>query len=119
MTAFLLGLVIGGTVLGDLLKAHGMRRQGTPGSFGGPELLRFGVATFRNLWFLLSLVAYAISFFGFMALVSIEDVSFAVPATALGYALETLLSRTVLGEVVSGRRWVGASLVIAGVCLIV
>ena len=119
MTAFLLGLVIAGGVLGDLLKAHGMRRQGAPGSFCGPALLRFGAATFRNIWFLMSLVAYTISFFGFMALVSIEDVSFAVPATALGYALETLLSRTVLGETVSGKRWVGAFLVIAGVCLIV
>ena len=119
MTAFLLGLVVGGSVLGDLLKAHGMRRQGAPGSFRGPALLRFAAATFKNLWFLLSLVAYAVSFFGFMALVSIRDVSFAVPATALGYVLETLLAHSVLGESVSRKRWIGAVLVVAGVGLIV
>lgn len=119
MTAFLLALVVGGTVCGDLLKAHGMRLQGAPESFRGARLARFALTAFRNSWFLLSLLAYAVSFFGFMALLSIRDVSFAVPATALGYVLETLLARFFLGEDVSWRRWTGAALVVAGVCLIV
>ena len=119
MTAFLLALVVGGTVCGDLLKAHGMRLQGAPESFRGARLARFALTAFRNSWFLLSLLAYAVSFFGFMALLSIRDVSFAVPATALGYVLETLLARFFLGEEVSWRRWTGAALVVAGVCLIV
>ncbi len=118
MTAFLLALVVAGGVFGDLLKAHGMRRQGAPSAFGGRALLRFGVATMRNAWFLLALLAYAVSFFGFMALLSIRDVSFAVPATALGYVLETLLARLFLHERLSARRWAGAALVVAGVALL-
>ena len=119
MTAFLLFLVVAGTVAGDLLKAHGMRLQGAPDSFKGGTLARFAAGVFRNSWFLLSLLAYTISFFGFLALLSIRDVSFAVPATALGYVAETLLARFFLCERVTGRRWAGAALVVAGVCLIV
>ncbi len=118
MTGFLLCLVVAGGVFGDLLKAHGMRLQGAPETLGRGALAEFAAAAFRNSWFLLSLVAYAVSFVGFMALLSIRDVSFAVPATALGYALETLLARMLLREQVSLRRWAGAALVIAGVCLI-
>lgn len=118
MTAFLLTLVVSGGVFGDLLKAHGMRLQGAPQALSSEALARFGMATVRNTWFLLSLLAYAVSFFGFMALLSIRDVSFAVPATALGYVLETLLARLFLGERVSPRRWVGAALVVAGVALL-
>ena len=119
MTVFLVLTVVAGTVLGDLLKARAMRAQGGPDSFRASRLARYGVRALRNAWFLLSLVAYAASFFGFMALLSIEDVSFAVPATALGYVAETLLAPPLLGERVSGRRWAGAAFVVAGVCLVV
>ena len=119
MTAVLLGIVVAGSVFGDLLKAHAMRRQGEPPSLGGNALARFAATAMRNTWFLLSLLAYAVSFFGFMALLSVEDVSFAVPATALSFALETLLARFALRESVSPRRWAGAALVTAGVWMIV
>ena len=119
MTAFLVFVVVAGTVAGDLVKARGMRIQGAPESLSGRALSRFGAATIRNSWFLVSLLAYSVSFFGFLALLSIADVSFAVPATALGYVCETLLARLVLREQVAGRRWAGAALVVAGVWLIV
>lgn len=118
MAAFLLVVVVAGAVLGDLLKAYAMRRQGPPETFARTAISRFLIAAFRNAWFLLSLFAYAISFFGFMALLSIRDVSFAVPATALSYVLETLFCRWVLREQVSARKWAGAALVVAGVYLI-
>ena len=118
MTAFLLAVVVGGGVAGDLLKAHAMRRQGAPRSAAGAVMLRSLAVAFANGWFLASLAAYFASFVGFLALLSFRDVSFVVPATALGYAAETLLARVVLSERVGPRRWAGAGLVIAGVCLI-
>lgn len=119
MTAFLLAIVVIGGVLGDLLKAHAMRKQGSPQSFRGLALPLYLANALRSASFLLALLAYAASFFGFMALLSIRDVSFAVPATSVAYVLETLFSRSFLHERVSGRRWAGAALVVAGVCLIV
>ncbi len=119
MTLFLLTLVVLGSVIGDLLKSYGMRLQGSPDAFNRTIMYRFAITAFHNSWFLLSLVAYAISFFAFMGLLSIEDVSFAVPATAMGYVIETILARWILHEQISLRRWVGAMLVVFGVFLIV
>ena len=118
MIVFLLSLVVAGTVAGDLVKAFGMRRQGAPADFGSGALAKFAAAVARNHLFWWSIVAYAISFFGFMALLSISDVSFAVPATAAGYAVETVLAKYLLGEQISARRWAGALLVVVGVALV-
>ena len=118
MKWFLLGLVVLGTVLGDLLKAGGMRRLGEVDDFsvsGWAGLARRAAA---SPLLALSLVGYAVSFFGFMALVSIADVSFAAPATAAGYVVETALASWVLGERVGPQRWAGAALVGVGVGLV-
>jgi drug/metabolite transporter (DMT)-like permease len=53
-----------------------------------------------------------------MGLLTITDLSFAVPATAVTYVLETVLAKYVLKEHVNGLRWAGASLVICGVALV-
>ncbi len=118
MTAFLVTLVVTGSVAGDLLKAHAMRLQGVPEAASAPPMLRLLLRAFRSSWFLLSLGAYAGSFFAFMALLSFREVSFAVPATAIGFVFETALARVCLSERVGPRRWAGAALVIVGVCLI-
>jgi drug/metabolite transporter (DMT)-like permease len=118
MTWFLLGLVILGTIAGDLLKAAAMRRLGARIDMAIGGVWGAVVAAARSPLMALSIAGYAVSFFGFMALVSISDLSFAVPATAAGYVVETLLAPVLLGETISGRRWVGACLVAVGVALV-
>lgn len=96
----LVGGVVGATTVCDLLQSHGMRRGGLK-------------------WKLpLSVVFMAISFFCFTQLVRVADLSFAVPATAASFVIETLLARIILKEQVSGRRWTGALLVACGVALL-
>ena len=118
MTIFLLALVIGGTVLGDLLKAGAMRRLGEIDNFAPRSLIQSAATLARNAFIWLSIAGYAVSFFAFMALLSIEDVSFAVPATAGAYVVETLLARIFLNERISARRFAAAALVACGVVLI-
>jgi uncharacterized membrane protein len=65
-----------------------------------------------------SVVCSGISFFAFLRLVSIADLSFAVPATAASYVFETVLAKYVLKERISGARWAGAWLVACGVALL-
>ena len=60
----------------------------------------------------------AVSFFAYLGLLTIADLSFAVPATAVTYVLETVLAKYVLKEHVNGLRWAGAALVICGVALV-
>ena len=118
MTFFLLFLVVGGTLAGDLFKAAAMRRAGPIDDFRPRSLGRGAVRVAGSPLIWLSLVGYTLSFFAFMALLSIVDVSFAVPATAAGYVVETLLAKTLLGETISARRWASALLVTCGVMLI-
>jgi uncharacterized membrane protein len=53
-----------------------------------------------------------------MTLLTVADLSFAVPATAASYVLETVFARYILKEQVSGQRWAGALLVACGVALV-
>jgi drug/metabolite transporter (DMT)-like permease len=118
MTYFLLALVVFGTVAGDLLKAAGMRRLGEVDDFRPTFLGNALGRAARSGWLWACLAGYTVSFFGFMALVSVTDLSFAVPATAAGYVVETMLAKVALGEDVSARRWLGATLVTAGVAMV-
>ena len=49
--------------------------------------------------------AQAVSFFSFVALLGVAELSFAVPATALGNVAKTLFAKIWLNEHVSWRRW--------------
>ena len=118
MKFFLLSLVVVGAVCGDLAKAAGMRQLGEVDEFGGGALARLAKRAARAPLLWLSVGCHAVAFFSLMGLLSIADVSFAVPATAATYVIETLLARFVLREAVTARRWAGAALVMAGVFLL-
>jgi uncharacterized membrane protein len=59
-----------------------------------------------------------LAFFSLLAVLSIENVSFVVPVTALSYAAGALGGIVFLGEQVSSRRWLGVLLVCLGVTLV-
>jgi drug/metabolite transporter (DMT)-like permease len=104
--------------LGDVLNTAGMKRQaGAQGSgTRSPRYVVLGIL--RNRLVLCGLSMMAISFFAFVALLSISNVSFAVPATASSYVLEATLAKWILKESVTWHRWAAASLVCCGVALL-
>lgn len=53
-----------------------------------------------------------------MALFSWADLSYVVPVTAIGYVLVAIVGHFMLGEEISGRRWAGIALIMAGVALV-
>jgi drug/metabolite transporter (DMT)-like permease len=53
-----------------------------------------------------------------MALLSWADLSYVLPVTAIGYVLVALAGRLLLHEVISGRRWTGILMIVAGVTLV-
>lgn len=106
------------STFGDLLNADGMTDHGEIVDLGPRSLahtLRYMVT---HPGILGGMVCNAISFAGFLALISTAELSFAVPATALSYLLKTGLAHVFLKEKVSWRRWAGAILVAVGVALI-
>jgi drug/metabolite transporter (DMT)-like permease len=117
MKWILLSIIVAATVLGDLLQSYEMKRSGEQAvdARGLAKLLRMIVS---RRYLLLSIVAMAVSFFAFMALVQIAPLSFAVPASAATFVLETILAKFVLKEKVGLRRAAGALLVLGGVILL-
>jgi drug/metabolite transporter (DMT)-like permease len=113
----LLSIIVVATVMADLLQSYEMKRSGeqTVNARGVARLL-FMIVSRRYL--LLSIACMAVSFFAFMALVQIAPLSFAVPASAATFVLETLLAKFVLNEHVGKRRAAGALLVLSGVVLL-
>ncbi len=110
--------LIGANAAGDLLNAEGMRCHGEVKDFHPSAIVRLAASLVRNRWIIAGVLMMTLAFFAQMSLLSIADISFAVPATAAGLILETVLAKVLLGEHVSTARWVGAALVGLGVVLL-
>ena len=110
-------VIVGSTAIGEVIGALGMRRHGeihaNPGAIG-----RAFAALARNAYVIGSVVCMAISFFAFLGLLTVADLSFAGPVTAVSFVIETAMAKFILKERVTWLRWAGALLVIGGVMLV-
>ena len=111
MRWLLVAAIVGSTTAGDLMQSFEMKRH-------KQSSLAQTVGFLKRPLVMLSIVCMAISFFWFLALLRVADLSFAVPATAATVVVETVLARFILKERVDGRRWAGAVLVALGVALL-
>jgi drug/metabolite transporter (DMT)-like permease len=117
MTWVLVIVMVLATTLSDLLQSFEMKRAGeqSVGARGVGRLLRMIV---ERRYLLLSIICLAFSFFAFMALVQSAPLSFAVPASASSFILETVLAKILLKERIGARRIAGTLLVLVGVVLL-
>ena len=113
-----IAVIVAATTVGEVLQAMGMRRHGEIRDFRPGAIGRALALLARNRFVIGGVIAMAVSFFAYMGLLTIADLSFAVPATAITYVLETVLAKHLLKEHVNGLRWAGAALVICGVALV-
>lgn len=98
--------VVLANVAGNLALDQGSKHGGTDllGKFSHPLVL-VGIALLI-LWTLLK-----------MTLLSHVDLSYYLPVTSIGYALNAVAGWALLGERISGQRWVGIALITAGAYL--
>jgi uncharacterized membrane protein len=113
----LLITMVGSTVTGDLLQSMEMKRHGEV-CFRNGRLASALSALARNAYLALAIFFMAISFFAFLKLLTVADLSFAVPASAASFVLETILAKILLKEQINRLRWAGAALVACGVALL-
>jgi drug/metabolite transporter (DMT)-like permease len=118
MKWLLVWIIVLATTAGNVLQAFGMRHHGEIHDFRPGALGRVAAALVQSRYIVASVVAMAVSFFAFMALVSIAELSFAVPATAASYIFETILAKYLLKEHIGWKRWTGVLLVAGGVGLL-
>jgi len=102
---------------GDLMLARGMKQIGNV-QISVPGLQHALWMTIQNasIWIgILFLIGFTLCY---MTAVSWADYSFVMPAGAFGYAIQTMLAIVVLHETVSPKRWIGVTLICAGVLLV-
>jgi drug/metabolite transporter (DMT)-like permease len=114
----LVAIIVAATVLGDVLQTLGMRHHGEIHDFRPGALGRVAAALSRNWYVIVAVGMMAVSFFAFLRLLSVADLSFAVPATAASFVIETVIAKYFLKERVNWKRWTGAALVACGVALL-
>jgi len=116
-TLLLLLIVVAGTS-GELCVTRAMKTIGEVKDFRPAALVRVLLRAVQVPWMWLGISLMALAFFALLGALSIENVSFVVPVTALSYAAGALGGQFFLGEKVSRRRWAGVALVCAGVTLV-
>ena len=117
MTWVLLAITVVATALSDLLQSYEMKHAGAQ-SVGARGLVRLLRMIAARRYLLLSVLCLAFSFFAFMALVQTAPLSFAVPASAASFILETAFAKLLLKERIGGRRAGGTFLVLCGIVLL-
>jgi drug/metabolite transporter (DMT)-like permease len=116
--ALLLFFVVAAGTGGELCVTRAMKHVGEVTDFRPLALVRVILSALKVPWMWAGVAMMALAFFSLLAMLSIENVSFVVPVTALSYAAGALGGVVFLGERVSGRRWVGVFLVCIGVTLV-
>ncbi|MBI5657449.1 MAG: EamA family transporter [Geobacter sp.] len=109
--------VTAGTV-GDILLAKGMKEMGDLSAMNLRGILNVAFQALTTPKLIIGTAMLAIFFFLWLAVLSWEDLSVALPMQALNYVLVALLAQFYLGEHVSPLRWSGIALVCVGVMLI-
>ena len=117
-TALFLAIVVLAGTGGEIAATHAMKQIGEVKNFAPRAVLWVLGRAFRQGWMWLGIGLMALAFFSLLALLSWEDVSFVVPATALSYVVGVFGGKLLLGERVNGVRWAGVLLVCVGVALV-
>jgi drug/metabolite transporter (DMT)-like permease len=114
----LLVLIIAGGTGGELCLARAMKNGGEVADFRPTALLHMLRQVLADGWLWLGIGLLLINLVALLGMLSVENVSFVVPMTALSYAVGALGGRLFLGERVDAQRWIGVLLVCGGVALV-
>ena len=113
-TYFMVALFLVLKSFGNSAMAWGMKRV--------PEQMSVNPALYfhalLNPFVAAGIMALILSLLTRMALLSLADLSFVLPVTAIGYVAAVFIGKMFLHETVSSQRWLGAMLIFAGAALV-
>ena len=110
-------IVLAGTG-GELCVSRAMKVVGEAPSLHPIEVTKLILRALRVPWMWLGVGMMAVAFFSLLGALSIYDVSFVVPVTALSYVAGAFGGVVFLRERVSFQRWLGVLLIAIGVALV-
>lgn len=111
-------VVVAGTS-GELCISRAMKEAGEVHDFRPAALLQVAARVMRIQWLWIGLALMTVGFFALLGILSVENVSFVVPVTALSYVVGGLGGMLFLGERLNRSRWAGILLVCLGVALVI
>jgi len=117
-TVVIMLLAVAAGTVGDILLAKGMKEMGDISAMNLRGVLNVAFQALTTPKLIIGTAMLAVFFFLWLAVLSWEDLSVALPMQALNYVLVAFLSQYFLHEVVTPMRWAGTVLVCIGVMLI-
>lgn len=93
---------------------RGLKEIGEMAHISVSEILRLAGRAATNRYILQGTLCEALFFGSLLYLMKHGDVSFVWPLTSLGFVLTTLAAKYLLHEQVTGLRWFGVCLIVAG-----
>ena len=117
-TFIVMMLAVTAGTIGDILLAKGMKELGDISAMNLRGILNVAFQALTTPKLIIGTIMLSIFFILWLAVLSWEDLSVALPMQALNYVLVAFLSQYFLHEVVTPMRWVGTIMVCIGVMLI-
>lgn len=104
--------------VGDIFLTQGMKSSGDISSMGIRQIVDTVFKALTNWRLILGTAMQAVYFGLWLAVLSWEDLSVALPLQALSYIVVAFLAQWYLGENVSPMRWAGIGLICVGVAMV-
>ncbi len=117
-TSIVVALLIILNSVGNFFFGLGMKRIGALQGWSRAALHSAFVGIFSSVWIWLGIISMLLFLGALMLILSWADFSYVLPATAAMYAVVPLLGHFVLGEKVTGLRWIGVTLICLGVAFV-
>jgi drug/metabolite transporter (DMT)-like permease len=111
-------IAISAGAVGDIFLTQGMKSTGDISSMNLRQIVDTVFKALSNWRLILGTAMQAVYFGLWLAVLSWEDLSVALPLQALSYLVVAFLAQWFLGEHVGGMRWAGISLICVGVALV-
>lgn len=115
----LFGVIILVGTSGEMCVSRAMKGVGEVKDFRPRPLSRVFLRALSSGWMWAGVGFMATAFFALLGALSLNNVSFVVPVTALSYVAGAVGGTFFLGEHVTRQRWLGVLCVVIGVTLVV
>lgn len=117
-TLIVMLIAITAGAVGDIFLTQGMKNSGDISSMSFRQIIATTLGALTNWRLILGTALQAVYFGLWLAVLSWEDLSVALPLQALSYLVVAFLAQWYLGEQVTGMRWAGICLICVGVALV-
>lgn len=117
-TVIVMLIAISAGAVGDIFLTQGMKGGGDISAMSFRQIAATALGALTNWRLVLGTALQAVYFGLWLAVLSWEDLSVALPLQALSYLVVAFLAQWYLGENVTGVRWAGICLICLGVALV-